>query len=228
MQREARDPKQERSRLIDHFKRAYQIVVGLAITHACLKVLPNGLQLFPDLAFWLFCTFFITVVPIFHGGDRSLDIKYLGAQPTGFWQQASYIWDVYILLITAILFVKIAQSIPGPSVNTINAAATSGPSPPKPEEFYWWMMAMLVFDVAALAIDGTKSWLLGTQGWQEIRSYPGWIIINGILAAICWYAASHPMSLAEWSPEYLGAVVFSCAFCRTVLDYIFGRRFMFP
>ena len=35
------DPNQERSRLIDHFKRAYQIIVGLAITLAVLHILHN-------------------------------------------------------------------------------------------------------------------------------------------------------------------------------------------
>jgi hypothetical protein len=97
------NPNQERSRLIDHFKRAYQIIVGLAITLACTKLFPGGFPTPSDTSFWLFCTFFITVVPIFHGGDRSLDIKYLRAQPVGFWGRAAYVWDVYMLLITATL-----------------------------------------------------------------------------------------------------------------------------
>src|SRR6266571_165610 len=99
----AHDPAQARARLIDHFKRAYQIIVGLAITIACTKLFTSE----TTLSLWLFCTFFITVVPIFHGGDRSLDVKYLGARPQGFWQRAAYIWDVYMLLITAVLFVKL-------------------------------------------------------------------------------------------------------------------------
>ena len=110
----AEDLEKQRSRLIDHFKRAYQIIVGLAITLACTKLFPAGIPsfaIFSDTSFWLFCTFLITVVPIFHGGDRSLDIKYLRESPPGFWGKAAYVWDVYMLLITAILFVKIAQSI---------------------------------------------------------------------------------------------------------------------
>ena len=104
----AADANLQRSRLVDHFKRAYQIIVGLAVTLACTKLFPHGIARHPDSTFWLFCTFFITVVPIFHGGDRSLDLKYLGSQPHGFWRRAAYIWDVYMLLITAIFFVKIA------------------------------------------------------------------------------------------------------------------------
>ena len=41
MQQQTVDAAQERSRLIDHFKRAYQIIVGLAITLACTKLFPN-------------------------------------------------------------------------------------------------------------------------------------------------------------------------------------------
>lgn len=134
----------EGSRLIDHFKRAYQIIVGIAITNACLQLFQNGVIKFPDPQFWMFCTFFITVVPIFHGGDRSLDVKYLGEEVSGFWQRASYLWDVYMLLITAILFVKIAQAIPA--------------SPEVPwQRFYQWMAGMLFFDVAILIVDAFKS-----------------------------------------------------------------------
>jgi hypothetical protein len=131
--REAAILDQQRSRLIDHFKRAYQIIAGLAITLACSKLVPDGVPsfgIFSDTSFWLFCTFFITVVPIFHGGDRSLDIKYLRAPPKGFGGQAAYVWDVYMMLITAILFVKIAQSIPVPQPTSGGAILGQAITPP--------------------------------------------------------------------------------------------------
>jgi hypothetical protein len=65
------DVGQERARLIDHFKCGYQVIVGLAIAVACSKLFPQGLLQKFDITFWSFFTFFITVVPIFHGGDRS-------------------------------------------------------------------------------------------------------------------------------------------------------------
>jgi hypothetical protein len=150
----AADPNQERSRLIDHFKRAYQIIVGLAITLACTKIFPSGIATVPDVTFWLFCIFFITVVPIFHGGDRSLDVKYLGSRPYGFWRRAAYVWDVYMLLITAVFFVKIAQAIPGAGLGF-----GGGPSPHTPQLFYEWMAGMLAFDIFVLVVDWIKSGL---------------------------------------------------------------------
>ena len=160
------DARQHRSRLIDHFKRAYQIIVGLAIAGACGKLFAHGTVELSDPALLLFCTFFITVVPIFHGGDRSLDLKYFGEKPSSGWRQLAYIWDVYMLLITAIFFVKIAQAIRGPGLIFLDnqGTATAG-------HFYGWMAAMLFFDTFVLFVDGIKSGVLGSRAWVVLGVY---------------------------------------------------------
>lgn len=218
------DANQERSRLIDHFKRAYQIIVGLAITLACTKLFPSGIATVPDITLWLFGIFFITVVPIFHGGDRSLDVKYLGSRPYGFWGRAAYVWDVYMLLITAIFFVKIAQAIPG-----VGLGFGGGTPPQTPQLFYEWMAGMLAFDVGVLVIDWIKSGLLNNQRWNELRVYAKWIILNIVLALVCYLAAS-PAKLFSFqiSVETIAIGVFAIAFIRSILDYSFGKNFMFP
>jgi hypothetical protein len=214
----------ERSRLIDHFKRAYQIIVGLAITLACTKLFPSGTVTVPDVTLWLFCIFFITVVPIFHGGDRSLDVKYLGSRPRGFWGRAAYVWDVYMLLVTAIFFVKIAQAIPG-----VGLGFGGGKPPQTPQLFYEWMAGMLAFDVGVLVIDWIKSGILRTQGWNELRVYAKWIVLNLVLALVCCVAASPPAFVSsQISVESISIAVFAIALTRSVLDYSFGKNFMFP
>jgi hypothetical protein len=218
---------QERSRLIDHFKRAYQIVVGLAITLACTKLFPDG-TIRSDTSFWLFCIFFITVVPIFHGGDRSLDVKYLRAQPVGFWERAAYVWDVYVLLITAILFVKIAQSIPGSPAPAGGSILGAAPPQTTPELFYWWMGVMLLFDAAMLFVDRVKSAFLGTEGEDGLRAYWKWIALNLALAVVCLGAAAPPDWLASLPATAVAIVVFGFASLRTLLDYVSGSRFLFP
>jgi hypothetical protein len=210
--------RQQRSRLIDHFKRAYQIIVGLAITLACGKVFAHGTIELSDPALLLFCTFFITVVPIFHGGDRSLDLKYLGEKPSSGWNQLAYIWDVYMLLITAIFFVKIAQAIPGPGIGFLDNSGTATAG-----HFYDWMAAMLFFDAIVLFIDGVKSALLGSRAWTRLQVYVTWILLNVVLGVVCLVIPQ-----TSWSPETVGIVVFLAAFVRTVLDYIAGSKFMFP
>jgi hypothetical protein len=220
---------QERSRLVDHFKRAYQIVVGLSITLACTKLFPTGFVQFPlDTSFWLFCAFFITVVPIFHGGDRSLDIKYLQPSPPGFWRRFAYIWDVYMLLITAILFVKIAQAIPLPKTEATSAIFSAVPAPTKPDFFYRWMAAMLAFDVFILIVDWIKSALLKIERRSALSGYILWIVLNSLLFAVCLGAAVPLDFVSAYSEQTIAFAVFLFAFTRTFIDYIAGKKFMFP
>ena len=207
------DPNPARARLIDHFKRAYQIIVGLAITLACTKLFSSE----STLSFWLFCTFFVTVVPIFHGGDRSLDVKYLDARPQGFGQRASYIWDVYMLLITAVIFVKLAQAIPG-------AGLGGGTTAAGPQEFYRWMTILMVFDIAVLAIDRFKTALLYPQQ-SRLAAYLPWGVLNAALALVCGLASLYPAWLGT---EIESLAVFVLALLRTILDYCFGSDFLFP
>lgn len=215
---------QERGRLVDHFKRAYQIIVGLSITVACTNLFPGTFLSFPpDSSFWLFCAFFVTAVPIFHGGDRSLDIKYLHRRPAGFWGHAAYVWDVYMLLITALFFVKIAQSVPIP-----HGALPSSMNPnaqTSPHNFYLWMGAMLVFDVGVLIVDGIKSHLLAVGG-AKLGAYVTWTVMNLALGLACLGAALCPPSSVSEGTIAIG--VFVLAFIRTFLDYVLGYRFLFP
>ncbi|MET3909124.1 hypothetical protein ABID59_003478 [Bradyrhizobium sp. S3.3.6] len=214
---------QERSRLVDHFKRAYQIIVGVSITVACSNLFPGKFISFPlDTSFWLFGAFFVTAVPIFHGGDRSLDIKYLHRRPAGFWGHAAYVWDIYMLLITAIFFVKIAQSVPIPhDVKPPNPTAQTSP-----DNFYLWMGSMLVFDVCVLIFDGIKSHSLGLGG-AKLSAYVTWTVINLGLGLICLGAALCPLATGL-SEGALAAAVFAFALIRTTVDYIQGREFLFP
>lgn len=209
----------QRERLVDHFKAAYQIVIGVAITIACTNLFADGSVKFPpDISFWTFCIFFITVMPIFHGGDRSLDVKYLKARSNGFWARVSYLWDFYALAITAILFVKVAQAIPNPG--STPASGLAGPTPMTPQHFYIWMAIAFGFDVIVLVIDGIKSDLF--------KIYGKWIAFNLILAAVCVWAWRQPDIWPNLSVNCTGATVFAFALLRTVLDYTFGDEFMFP
>ena len=101
MQQQTVDAAQERSRLIDHLKARinYRRIGDYARLHKAVSELRSQSPWAPR--FGCSAIFFITVVPIFHGGDRSLDVKYLPAPAVGFWGRAAYIWDVYMLLITA-------------------------------------------------------------------------------------------------------------------------------
>ena len=204
----------DRGRLVDHFKRVYTIIAGLAITEACRHLLPFAFDSWPGASFWMFCTFFVTIVPIFQGGDRSLDIKYLYNPPTGPASRWLYIWDVYVLLVTALLFVCTAESIP-----QLPPAPAADPA-----NFYYWMAIVLVFDAVALAVDWLKS-----PAPQELRPYGLWIVLNAIVGVICFIAAvSLSHAGVTMAPSLVAFGVFIVALARTILDYAKSGRFMFP
>jgi hypothetical protein len=220
---------QARGRLIDHFKRVYSIIAGLAITEACKRLWPVGAAALSDVRTWMFLTFFITVVPIFHGGDRSLDHKYLASAPESGRQRLYYVYDVYILLITALLFVFVAESVP-------DAAAAARPALFHPEEFYFWMFGLFAFDVVVLLVDSWK-----TNDEATRRAYPNWIFMNSVLAFVCFVVATAVQAASgtgyamvrlppgiDLTLSQTGFVVFTLAFLRTIFDYRVGGKFMFP
>lgn len=221
----------DRPRLVDHFKRVYSIIAGLAITEACKQLWPFSLASFTDYRFWMFAAFFITIVPIFHGGDRSLDRKYIDHEPKNRVERAFYIWDVYMLLVTAILFVGLAEAIP--KAEDIHKAA---PTPADLAYFYYFLSVLFLFDAIVLWADFLKSDAGRRLKLQE--SYKQWIPANLILCVFCAFAAylinptgalaafvglqPFPMITA------LSIVVFAAAAARTFFDYWFSGDFMFP
>jgi hypothetical protein len=121
-----------------------------------------------------------------------------------------------MLLITAILFVCIAGSIPN---------APDGMAPIKPPvAFYAWLRAMLGFDVGVLLLD----WLKARRP-DDWAPYPVWITINILMFFECSWAlhvASSPTPGMTWS--YLSRLVFAAACLRTAADYAAGAGFLVP
>ena len=226
---------QARLRLIDHFKRVYTIVVGLAITEAVRRLFPIVPTDLPVPALCMFATFFLTLVPIFHGGDRSLDVKYASTSQDTLDERASYLWDVYMLLTTAILFVFIAEAIP----QKVASGSDAG-SYPNAGLFYFFMAMMLVFDAFVLVVDRIKS-----KGKANLAAYAIWIFINialGFICAIASYILGPTNTLSPASDldifgstlsfQNLCYCVLALSLARTVTDYVAdyrsGGTFLFP
>jgi hypothetical protein len=218
------------NRTIDHFKQVYAIIAGLALTEACLHVLP--LTGAGDFRIPLFFTLLITVVPIFHGGDRSLDVKYRNHYPQTARDRAALLWDDYMLLLTAVLFVCIAEAIP--------KAPEPGHAPAEvhAQAFYHWMAIMLGFDVTVLVIDRWKS---RAKERVRLKPYIAWIVINSLLGLVCGVVSgmSEPQGagLAVTIPLPFGLsvaatlwqvsfAVFAAALLRTVADYEVEQGFL--
>lgn len=99
-----------RSRVVDHWKRLFAIVSGFAITVACGRA--YSCLLVGDIdGLTQFVAFIVTLLPVFHGMERSLDLRYL--QPRSpIPHAARLIGDTGVLLITALFFLLLALSIP--------------------------------------------------------------------------------------------------------------------
>jgi hypothetical protein len=164
------------------------------------------------------------------GGDRSLDRKYIDHQPDKRAQRMFYIWDVYMLLITAIFFVGLAEAIP--------KAGTTPASIPAASElayFYYLMAALFLFDAVVLWIDFLKS-----DADRKIKlegSYQKWIPGNLGFSIFCACAAylidpvgrlAPTLGLTSIAPMPVVVVVFCVAAARTFADYWFSDDFMFP
>ena len=220
-----------KSRLIDYFKRLFAIVAGLAITEAVKRALTFSPADMPWPTLWMFCGFLITIIPIFHGGDRSLDLKYLAADGTPSGGRVGYAWDVYMLVITAILFVCMAETLPRPNGGTFSA--------PEAGHFYRLTAITLMFDVAVLVVDIFKT---SAEKRARLGSYLTWIPVNTLLAAICYVLASSfdgldsitastelPIPLIGMvSFGTIAFVIFVLSLLRTIADYWAGRDFLFP
>ena len=215
----------QHERLIDHFKRVYSIVAGLALTEACRRSLP--IESIFDFRLWMFATLFITLVPVFHAGDRLLDQKHYGRPPLTSRERFAFVWDEYRLLLTAVLFVCLAESIP-------SAADIRNPSEFAPGRFYFWMSVTFGFDVCVLGVDHIKN----RQRWSELQPYLGWMVANSLLCYVCLSASQLPLDFAHKTVSVavlgdvtlftLSLVVFICALLRAILDYLVGDAFLFP
>jgi len=87
---------------------------------------------------------------------------------------------------------------------------------------------MLVVDVGILIFDGLKNRLLQTRAGAELGAYVKWVALNLGLAIICLLAKSYPEYPPYLSANTISIIVFAFAFLRTVLDYVFGKGFLFP
>lgn len=220
----------ENTRLIDHFKRVYTIIVGLAITEGCKHLWPlDALSIFePNV--WMFLAFFITVIPIFHGGDRGLDHKYSEIDSNHYPVRA-YLWDIYMLLFMSLGFVLVAEAIPQSTPAAPGLAAGEKSYAP----FYFIFGATLIFDVLVLGF-GMRFGSRPGVGRASLEPYPKWIRANGLLALFAFlvgvFLTLTPTMLLydRFAPLPLLAaiLIFAAAIVRTYYDYKNADAFMFP
>ncbi|MEA2861896.1 MAG: hypothetical protein QOC72_3935 [Methylobacteriaceae bacterium] len=214
---------QGRARLIDHFKRVFAIIAGLALTEACRRLLPAQPALvWPGPNLWMFITLFVTIIPIFHGGDRSLDFRHL-ERGTKSLNRVYFLWDVYALLITALLFVCAAAAIP--NVETLRNPPKDWTYAGSAAVFYAWLFVLFSFNVIVLVVDLWKS----PDRDSLMPSYVKWIAINSVMIVCSVVALICLNKYGDTSVECVSPIFCFCAIGRTLFDYWKSDEvFMFP
>jgi hypothetical protein len=228
------DAQPANTRLIDHFKRVYTIIVGLAITEGCKHLWPLDQSSIFDPNIWMFLAFFVTVIPIFHGGDRALDVKYSEIGKDNY-TKIKYMIEVHLLLFMALGFVLVAEAIP---------QSTTAPAAKKAGEiiankayapFFFLFGATLIFDVAVLSY----GWLTSPRKDEDrnsLKPYLFWIGINGALSITALLMGA---GLNIWQPTLLygrfdtlaflmALFLFGASVLRTCYDYAKAQVFLFP
>jgi hypothetical protein len=224
------------TRLIDHFKRVYTIIVGLAITEGCKHLWPLDPASIFEPNVWMFLAFFITVIPIFHGGDRALDHKYSEIDHTDYFVK-DYLWEIYMLLFMSLGFVLVAEAIPlsTPPVALAGHAAGIAVAERSYAPFFFLFGATLAFDVLVLGY-GLRFGSRRSANRASLEPYPRWIKANALLSSSAFalgaFLTFMPSRLLydRFDPVALLAAVllFVAAVWRTHFDYQNAEAFMFP
>jgi hypothetical protein len=212
----------EWKRVVDHMKRLFAIVCGLALTLGCVNAYTCYNRSDADTVGILqFVILLVSVVPIFHGAERSLDLKYLRADKPGarpFW----IIVDFWLLLVSALFFVVIAQCVPDyrpatpPNVDVLR------------DRFLLFLGAFFLYDVVVLMQGALRVQTPGAAAPDRIvlLAHGAWMAGNGVMGAIYLISRSYLEPGSE--PVGLFCVLLALALFRTVCDYAFGWRFLFP
>jgi hypothetical protein len=219
------DVLRSRNRVVDHWKWLFAIICGFAITVACLRAYTCFLV--PDLPGILqFMALIVTIPPIFHGMERSLDLRYL--QPTSAIPGAvRMIVDTSILTITALLFLGLALSIPDFSQRFLVERQDT-----LRHWYLWLFVSFFWFDVLVLWGTSYRFDLPGVK-----KSHYALAVLNlvtGVAIALvmlfdpfaAWISTGFEPGQPTDSTVLLPVAII--AGLRSVLDYWIGRKFLYP
>lgn len=97
-----------------------------------------------------FVTFIVTLLPVFHGMERSLDLRYLdrGSPIPG---AMRLVGDTSVLLVTALFFLGLALSIPDHGAPWLKDHL-----PTMRSLFVWAFFGFLVFDTVVLVVTRSR------------------------------------------------------------------------
>jgi len=201
-----------RSRVVDHWKRLFAIVCGFAITVACVRA--YSCLLVADVhGIMLFVAFISTLLPVFHGMERSLDLRYLEARspvPTA----VRLMGDTGVLMISALFFLVL-----GLSIRDHSQAWLTPHSDRLRFIFLWALVGFLVFD--SLVLFATRNRL------QQVAPESGAHESHKRLALLN-LASAGAVAAAGLLDVLGGLLIAVVAVGRSIIDYLMSGGFLYP
>jgi hypothetical protein len=199
--------KLQRAKSVRSLTTLYTVVIGVALTMAIgAAVNPDaGLSDINMSSIFLFVAFIATLVPFYHGALRHLDEAYI-EKSAHFNKDGLLLIDISLLLLHALVLVLLAQLIMNPG------------------HFAWTLVALLSVDVV---------WGVFVHFATQAKSakiYGRWSLINFVFVIItAAFLAMNEIFLGPASrPVQLSIFLAAGCTLRSVVDYVWCRRFYFP
>lgn len=200
----------ERARVVDHWKRLFSILVGFAITVACQRA----------YACWLsgdasglvqFVILIVTIPPIFHGMERSLDVRYLQGD-TGNPSAVRLILDTTTLVVTGLFLLALALSIP------THEQPDLGHDGRRRDAFFLLLFLFFILDSALLGLASQRF----ESSFGHRRAHRRLASLNiGVAGAL-------GLALVVLCGPVLAWVSAGIAIARSIADYVISREFLYP
>lgn len=185
----------------------YGVVIALALTAGIgITVSPNGVALSPlhlnPKQLTLFCAFFVTIVPFYHGASVYLLRNYKHGNPSP--NRGAPLVDFIILAAEGVIFYAIAASI-----NTI-------------ESFIEWLGLLFSLDIAWIGLTYLKA--TGVEPNDRVQAPKWWAILD--VAMIVFLICISGFDASLWTQIYY--LILAAAVIRTFLDYLTSYDYFFP
>jgi hypothetical protein len=187
----------------------YTVVIGVALSVSVLTLIDAkaGLSAVTGGSVLLFGAFVATLLPFYHGALRHLDDAYLENESSQI-KDGALIVDFLLLFFHAMAFVVLALLIH------------------RPVDFAWLLIAVLAIDVI---------WAIFTHFASSSAAAGGaegkWGLINLMFVGVAVvYLVIQGIYFGTGSPDdaKVAVPIFVFAVIRTMVDYVWCRRFYFP
>jgi hypothetical protein len=199
----------DRGRPVRHLQALYTVVVGLALTVAITNLVDQEASIpvrFSVLPYFL--AYLFTLVPIYHGALRHLDVTYLESLASEI-RAGALMADWSLLFLESCILLAMAALLQ------------------RPETFSYVLTGLLAFDMlwgfgAHLAFSPRAADLRAELKWARINFFTVLILIGIIVFLDSLEGTEKPVATYRWM------LILTIAIARTVFDYWWCWNYYYP